>query len=189
MPAMDALREARELMGVDRARGLRAFAELFRAGQPPDPLPNGRYGGEFVAFDLEPGVTRLAELISARWRPWRGKLFDAASGRGYNIVSRDSLALTRLLWPFYRGYWDDGPLTLGAFAFRTCLASGLADPDRRVLRIDYDLAGNPQLVVRQTLDELVQLEEGHYLGRAYLTAWPGRWKVVAYFALGRDREV
>jgi hypothetical protein len=33
------------------------------------------------------------------------------------------------------------------------------------------------------LDELVQVEEGFYLGKAHLKWWWGKWQMVAYFSL------
>ncbi|MBE7551001.1 MAG: hypothetical protein HS126_08000 [Anaerolineales bacterium] len=60
---------------------------------------------------------------------------------------------------------------------------GLADPDRQVLKIDYDLLGNPRLSIRRILDELVQVENDFYLGKAHLKWWWGTWQLVAYFSL------
>jgi hypothetical protein len=54
------------------------------------------------------------------------------------------------------------------FTFRTYAAPGLADPDRTVLKIDYDLAGNPSLTIQRVLDELVQISENLYLGKAHV---------------------
>jgi hypothetical protein len=52
-----------------------------------------------------------------------------------------------------------------------------------VLKIDYDLAENPGLSIRRVLDELVQVDDGFYLGKAHLKWWWGRWQLVAYFTL------
>jgi hypothetical protein len=93
--------------------------------------------------------------------------------------------LAHLYWPFYRGYIHDGPTSYRAFAFRTYVAPGRADPDRNVLKIDYDRPGNPRLSIRRVLDELVQLDGGLYLGKAHLKWWWGRWQMVAYFTLAR----
>ena len=81
---------------------------------------------------------------------------NAAQACGDNIFTSDSLALAHLYWPLYQGYIDDGP-TYRAFGFRTYVAPGLADPDRQVLKIDYDLPGNPRLSIRRILDELMQV--------------------------------
>jgi hypothetical protein len=59
----------------------------------------------------------------------------------------------------------------------------LADPDSAVLKIDYDLNGNPSLTIRRILDELVQLDRNLYLGKAHVHWWWGSWQTVAYFML------
>ena len=61
----------------------------------------------------------------------------------------------------------------------------LADPDRSVLKIDYDLEENPSLTVRRVLDELVQIDDNLYLGKAHVRWWWNRWQTVAYFSLVR----
>ncbi len=173
------------LLKQDRRRGLAQLNELFRAGAPPNPPLHGRYLGQLVALDIAPGLTQLAEALTAVWLPWQAKTFDAPQTRGDNVFTRDSLFLAHLYWSLYRGYIDDGPKTYRAFAFRTYIAPGLADSDRQVLKIDYDLPENPRLSVRRILDELVQLEEGFYLGKAHLKWWWGKWQLVAFFSLSR----
>jgi hypothetical protein len=125
--------------------------------------------------------------------PWKGKTFHSSEHTGENIFTRDSLLLTRLFWPFYRGVKADptsrpSPGAQGtylAFAFRTRLAPGLFDPDRTVLKIDYDIAGNPGPSIRQVLDEVVEISPSVLLGKAHLHWWWGRWQTVAYFILTR----
>lgn len=78
-----------------------------------------------------------------------------------------------------------GPATFLAFPFRTYMGPGKADPDRQVLKIDYNLRANPLLNVRRVLDELVQLSEGFYLGKAHFKWYLGRWQTLAFFSLGR----
>src|SRR3989304_2286011 len=109
-----------------------------RVGPPPNPPLNGRYAGELVMLDIAPGLTQLVSAIVSAWLPWKGKTFDASQSKGANILTRDSLPLAHVYWPLYRGYVDDGPETYRAYAFRTYLAPGLADPDRQVLKIDYE---------------------------------------------------
>jgi hypothetical protein len=174
---------AQTLLKQDRRNGLAQLNDLFRAGTPPDPPLDGRYTGGLVALDVAPGLTQLIEAIVSAWLPWQGKTFNAVQAWGDNIFTRDSLALAHIYWPLYRGYVDDSPQTYRAFAFRTYLAPGLADPDRQVLKIDYDLPGNPRLSIRRVLDELVQVADGFYLGKAHLKWWWGTWQVVAYFSL------
>ena len=51
-----------------------------------------------------------------------------------------------------------------------------------MLKIDYDLEVNPRFVVRDVLEELVQLSDGYYLGKALLH-WRGQWRCAAFFTL------
>jgi hypothetical protein len=183
--AAAALQAARELYERDQRRGLARLNELFRSGVPPASPLDGRYAGTLVALDLAPGLTALAQAIASRWMPWQGKTFAAAEQRGDNIFTRDSLLLAHVYWPLYRGYQADGPATYRAFAFRTYLGPGRADPDRQVLKIDYNPPDNPRLSVRRVLDELVQLDDRLYLGKAHLKWWWGRWQTVACFTLSR----
>jgi hypothetical protein len=173
---------AQTVLKQDRGRGLALLNDLFRAGTPPNLPLQGRYVGALVALDIAPGLTQIIEMIINRWLPWQGKTFDAAQACGDNIFTRDSLALAHLYWPLYRDYIDDGP-TYRAFGFRTYVAPGLADPDRQVLKIDYNLPGNPRLSIRRILDELVQVADGFYLGKAHICWWWGTWQCVAYFSL------
>ena len=42
------------------------------------------------------------------------------------------------------------------------------------------------LTVRRVLDELVQVQEDLFLGKAHLHWWSGSWQTVAYFTVARD---
>ncbi len=165
-----------------------ALEDLFRAGSPPARPLDGRYSGQLLGLRIAPGFTHIGNLIAAAWMPWKGKWFDASHARGDNIFSRDSLAAARVMWPFYRGYMDDGPDTYRAFEFRTSIAPGMTDPDRQVLKIDYNLPGNPALSVRRVIDELVAVPGGLYLGKANLKWLWGRWQLVAFFTLSQRAE-
>ena len=186
---LERLRQAQAIARHDRSQGWAALNQLFRTGALPAPSPNGRFRGELVALRVAPGLTMLANAIARAWMPWQGKSFIAVAGAGENIFSRDSYLPAHVIWPLYRGYDDDGPVAYRAFEFHTHPGPGLFDPDRQVLKINYDLAVNPRLTVRRVLDELVQLGPGLYLGKAHLRWWWGRWQTVAFFALhqpGRD---
>ncbi|MBI3742383.1 MAG: hypothetical protein HY257_11610, partial [Chloroflexi bacterium] len=156
-----------------RAQTWSELNETFRAGRAPQPLPNGRYRGELLAVNVAPGLTQLIQFITARWMPWQGKCFDAKTARGENIFTRDSYALAHIYWPLYRAYQNDTPLTYRAFSFRTRRAPGLTDPDCQVLKIDYDLRENPSFTIRRVLDEIVQVDENFFLGKAHLKWWWG----------------
>lgn len=181
--ALTYVRAAQMSLRRNRAMGLAALDDLFSCGVAPAPALNGRLRGELLALDIAPGLTELAQEISKRWIPWKGKRFDAKQSIGDNIFTRDSLLLGYILWPLYRGYIDDGAETYRAFTFRTYVAPGLVNPNNEVLKIDYDLPLNPSATIRRVLDELVQLADGYYLGKAHVHWWWGRWQTVAYFSL------
>ena len=174
---------ARSYLKENRARGWEALNHLFRNAAVPDPAPNGRYRGEFIALALTPGLTQLFGGLASLWMPWQGKTFSVAQQHGENVLSKGSYFLARVFNPFYRGFRSDTPKTYRAFAFRTYAAPGLFDEDLTVLKIDYDLKENPALTVRRVLDELVQLDDGLFLGKAHVRWWWGRWQTVAYFSL------
>jgi len=147
------------------------------------------YAPELIALDLAPGLTQFFQWLTDIWMPWRGKTFRPSQQRGDNIFTKDSYFLARLFNPLYRGFVADGPETYRGFAFRTYLAPGLVDADRTVLKIDYDLKENPSLTVRRVLDELVQLDDNLYLGKAHVRWWwrpASDWQTVAYFSLSRE---
>jgi hypothetical protein len=171
------------LVKTDRNLALSRLNEIFRAGTPPAPLLNGRYAGKLIALNIAPGLTQFTEMVAAAWMPWQGKTFNAARSTGDNIFHRSSYLLAHIFWPLYRGCVADTSATYRAFPFRTYLAPGRENPDRQVLKIDYDIPGNPALSIRHVLDELVQVGDGYYLGQAHLKWWWGRWQLVAYFAL------
>ena len=183
---LNLLQSAQALVQSNRARGLAALNDLFRAGTVPDPRPNGRYAGKLIALDIAPGLTQFFQWLTNQWLPWNGKTFDVTQQRGDNIFTRDSYPLARLFNPLYRGFVTDSPKTYRGFAFRTYTAPGLFDTDRTVLKIDYNLKENPALTVRRVLDELVQLDDDLYLGKAHVRWWwspEDSWQTVAYFSL------
>ena len=177
------LRTAQALVRVNRDQGFAALNDLFRRGTAPEPRPNGRYAGELIALDIAPGLTQFFEWLAKQWMPWRGKTFNPVHHSGDNIFTRDSYLLARFFNPLYRGFTGDGPSTYRGFAFHTYTAPGLSDADRTVLKIDYNLKENPAPTVRRVLDELVQLDEHLYLGKAHVRWWWGSWQMVAYFSL------
>src|ERR1051325_3342844 len=181
--ALMKLRAAQALFQHDRRQLFAELNELFRNGKVPEPMPNGRYAGELVAIEIAPGLTQFFQWLLSRWLPWLGKTFDAAHHSGDNIFTKDSYPLARVFNPFYRGFVNDGPDTYRCFNFRTYVAPGLIDTDRQVLKIDYNLQENPSLTVRRVLDELVQVDDNLYLGKAHVHWWFGGWQTVAYFTL------
>jgi hypothetical protein len=177
------MRAARDLVKVNRAKGFAVLNNLFRAGTVPNPPPEGRYAGELMVLEIAPVLTPFFQWLANTWMPWLGKTFDAPQQRGDNILRSDSYLLARLFNPLYRGLTSDHPGTYRGFAFRTYTATGLFDKDRTVLKIDYNLKENPALTVRRMLDELVQLDDDLYLGKAHAHWWFGNWQTVAFFTL------
>jgi hypothetical protein len=158
--------------------------EVFRAGTLPSQKLNGRTRGSVVLMDIAPGITQFMEaLTGGGWMPWKGKTFDAATQTGDNLFSKQDVPIARVLWPLYRGIVADGPETVRAFKFKTYSAPGLFDPRQSVLKIDYNSPENPPLSIRRVLDEIVQIQDGVFLGKAHLKWWWGTWHTVAYFKL------
>lgn len=181
--ALTYVRAVQLVLKIDRRRAFASLKDLFRDGEPPDQPLDGRYAGQLLAFDLAPGLTRLADAVAARWRFWLGKTFDAPQHTGDDIYLRSLLHRTRIFWPTYQNYLEDTPQTWRVFPFRTTLTASIITPSLPVLRLDYDLPINPRLSVARTMDEVVQLAHGVYLGRAFVHWWWGRWQPVAYFVL------
>lgn len=189
--ALTYIRAVQAVLRTDRRRAFTSLKDLFRDGESPDQPLDGRYAGQLVAFDIAPGLTHLADALAARWRFWLGKTFDAPQRTGDDIYLRTLLHRTRIFWPGYQDYVEDTPQTWRVFPFRTTLTASIVNPSLPVLRLDYDLPMNPRLSVARTMDEVVQLADGVYLGRAFVHWWWGRWQPVAYFVLrpaALDRE-
>ena len=188
---LDKTQAVSSMTKLQSARGLASLNDLFRSGRLPEPPPEGRYRGKLVTLDIAPGLTQLFRWIARLWMPWRGKIFDPSRQRGDNVFTKNSYLLARLFNPLYRGFQDDTSTTYRAFAFHTYAAPGLFDADRTVLKIDYNLKENPALTVRRVLDELVQVDDQLYLGKAHIHWWWRRqngWQTVAFFSLVPEKE-
>lgn len=183
LPATPPFTARAALTGLIAGGDQEQLNRLFRQGRPPDPPLDGVYAGRVLALDLAPGLTALAAWLMERWMPWRGKTFDAARARGDNVLHHDAWTLTRLCAPGYRLFTPYGARHFRAFPFRTSLGPGREDPDRQVLRIDYDLPVNPRWSVRRVRDEVTQIAAELYLGKAHLRWWRGRWRRVGFFLL------
>ena len=167
------------LRSADRS----ALNEHFRSGWPPDPPLDGRTSGELIRLEIAPVVTQLFSALLARVCLGRAR----PSMRHHPGATTFSLEV-RCDWlgcsiRAIAGFEAMALKPTAPFAFRTYLAPGLEDADRTVLKIDYDLPENPKLTVRRVLDELVQIGDGAYLGKAHVKWWWGRWQRVAFFAL------
>jgi hypothetical protein len=156
---------------------------MFRLGVPPDPPIDGPTNGILVT----PVLPRLAEVpfrgLSEAWMPWVGKRFDAQASTGDNLLLPSARTPARGLWPSYR-MESVGDGRLSAFKFRTYASPGTLDQDRQTMKIDYDSDENPDRLIRNILDELVQVVPGAYLGKVLLRRRRSApWRLVGYFAL------
>lgn len=179
-PQLDA---AQKQLEHDPEGGLAALNDIFHQGVVPNPLPNGRYWGGLITSTLNPLLDNFLGGVTQLWFPWQGKTFDAATQTGDNIFTNDGLLIGRLLWPFYDGYIPDGRGRSRAFKFSSSIGPCALDPAIEVFRMNFNLEGNPNFLVRELVDELRQIDEDYYLGKAVLGNLSGKPYLAAYFTL------
>jgi|SRR5579859_2096708 len=100
------------------------------------------------------------EGVSPKGTSWMGKKFDRAAQTGVNVFTGNKELYT----------------------FKTYIAKGAVDPKINVLKIDYNMPGNP-LWLRPVLDEVVEVEPNHYLGKLNVHILPGTTIALGYFEL------
>jgi len=152
--------------GLVRARALARLDDLFAAGTVPDPLPDGFLEGRLVVVSVSEIADWVVRRLAALHMPWLGKSFSHAAGRGVNVLTKQARVLMRVALPSYvfeRELAD----RIEALPFKTWVGPGTIDSGTQVLKVDYDIDGNPGLV-RRILDELVQIDDGLYLGKVLL---------------------
>jgi hypothetical protein len=113
-----------------------------------------------------------------------GKGFDAGSSTGINRLRPGAHLPMRLLWPGHQPRPAEGAHAVEAFPFRTRIEPGVLDPGTNVLVIDYDFEASPAFIIRRIRDELVQVEDGFYLGKV-LMRWRGEMRRIGFFSLRR----
>ncbi|MDP2313846.1 MAG: hypothetical protein Q8P41_13140 [Pseudomonadota bacterium] len=168
----------------DRARGLERLNKLFREGVFPQTPVNGPTNGQMIAADIAPHVTPPFVRLIETTKPWLGKVFDAEGACGENLLTPGFVNAARVFFPGYSGFRPASEHSFTGFSFRTYAGDGVKDPDRRVLKIDYDSPVNPP-AMRRILDELVQLDDNYYLGKAHFRLSLTNWHLLFYFALQR----
>jgi hypothetical protein len=174
--------------GQRRSEAHDSLNRIFRLGTLPEPILDGPYDGAPIAPTTFAATDPILRALSSLWMPWLGKRFDAETATGDNVMLPSARLLAKLFWP---GYWfrSLGDGRYAAFRFRTYAGAGALDRDRRVLKIDYDWDENPTFLIRDILDELVQVVPDVFLGKALLRrgelAGPS-WRLVGYFALRSD---
>ena len=178
--AWNQIRLAGARAGRRPAEAHETLNRIFRLGVPPDPPLDGPTRGLMVTPILARTLDLGLRALANSWIPWTGKRFDADSGTGDNLLVASSRGPARVMWPSYRlEPLGDG---YAAFRFRTHVGPGRVDPDRQTQKIDYDSDENPRFLIRDILDELVQVVRGAYLGKVLLRR-RGEWRLIGYFAL------
>jgi hypothetical protein len=95
---------------------------------------------------------------------WLGKKFNAVDSTGINL-------------------FDDGNGVVGQrYPFKTYAGKGVQDKNLEVLKIDYNVSGNP-LWLRFILDEIVQVGPNEYLGKLHLRIIPRLPFTLGFFQL------
>ena len=156
--------------------------DLYRTGRVPDPLPDGFLQGRLLTMSMSGPSDAAIRRIAGMWMPWLGKKFDLSTSTGVNVLIPSAKTPMKVLFPSYEpeAVFVD---RIEAFPFRNRVAPGAADPDLEVYKIDYDFEANPGLI-RRILDELVEVENGVYLGKILLR-WRGAFRPIGYFSLER----
>lgn len=176
------LEAARKQLKDNQKVGMATLDNIYRRGILPPPL-NGRYWGEFLTSNFNPVVDSWLDAITEIWLPWQGKKFNANTNTGDNIFTNDGLLLAQLIWPLYNSYVPDTRGRSLAFSFQSSVGQCLLEPDIEVLRLNFDLPVNPQFLIRDLVDQLVQIDDDFYLGKAILKHPEGGWFCAAYFTL------
>ena len=119
--------------------------------------------------------------IASMYMPWLGKSFDRDAQSGINLLTPGAKTPMKVLWPNYEPEREMAD-RIEAFPFRTRIDAGAVDPGLQVLKIDYDSEPNPSFIIRKILDELVQIDEGLYLGKI-LYRTKKSWRPIGFFSL------
>jgi hypothetical protein len=177
---MDDYWHAVAMLRLDRPLGLTEVQACFAGGKAAEGLVGFRKG-RLVATTVGYGLDGVFEGLARLWLPWKGKEFSRHAAEGVNLFTPGGRRGVRATFPRYRGL-ADGEEGSSAFRFETSIVPSVTHPALSVLRLDYhSVEENPSLV-RSVLDELVQVDDGLYLGQA-LMRWGGRLRRVAWFSL------
>ena len=105
-------------------------------------------------------------IISGQKSSWLGKKFNSNNAEGINV-------------------FNNGPDSKNErYPFITYAGKGLLDKNTDVLKIDYNIKGNP-FWLRFILDEIVQMKPDTYLGKMVLRIIPGLPFGILYFELDK----
>jgi hypothetical protein len=165
----------------DRSGALAELQELFVAGQPATGI-DGQTEGILVTWTMHPLADRVIGALTDAWMPWLGKKFDPEQERGINTLTNSARWPAKILWPLYST--SDAPEGRSAFDFNTYVEPGKLEPQIDVLVIDYEsIPSNPNLLIRQIRDELVQIVPGANLGKMLVKIPRRAYFNALYFAL------
>ena len=159
----------------------RSLELVFRLGSPP--AIDGETDGVLLATSFRGPANAAFRAAANLWMPWLGKRFDADARMGENFLSADARLPFKAIWPSHNPRpLGDG--RLAAFPFDTRIAPDELDGDRQVMKLDYDRRENPSFIVRNVLDELVEVVPGAYLGKMLVRRRPGAlYRQTGWFAL------
>jgi len=90
---------------------------------------------------------------------WNGKVFNAQASSGINKINDSE-----------------------KYKFKTFTGKGLQDKNLEVLKLEYNIPGNP-FWLRTVLDEIVETKPGVYLGKTHVRIIPGFPFTLGYFNL------
>ena len=154
---------------------------MFAKGAAPNGL-DGPTDGMLVVPSMGPVRTPFVKLMSRLYMPWLGKRFFASEGRGDNRFLPSVTFPAKLLWPAYSTRPNGAERT--AFDFVTRTEAGGHDPGTQVLVIDYaPVEENPDRLIRRIRDEIVEVEEGVFLGKILYREDGGHYSNLGFFAL------
>lgn len=94
---------------------------------------------------------------------WQGKSFDVKTASGSNRFKENGK-------------------TVNKYPFRTYTSGGIQDKNKKVVKIDYNISGNPWWL-RLILDEVVETKPNNYLGKVHVRIFPGAAFTLGYFEL------
>ena len=160
---------------------LEELDEMFASGRAPDPGLSGFLRGRLLTTSMGSALDPVTRRVARMWMPWMGKSFDPDARSGVNVLIKSSRRSLKLVWPTYE-FERETADALEVFRFQTRIAPGELDPELDVLKIDYDSDANPDFVIRRILDELVEVDEGFYLGKI-LFRRSGGFRRIGFFTL------
>lgn len=150
---------------------------LFRLGTPSK--IDGFKPGVALGFAGLGPLNDPARALLGRWHAWLGKSWSADSQTGVNIITAGARRLLGPLIPAGQAQSNaDG--SIAAVPFKTWVGAGTMDPDREVLKIDYEIPEN-RPAVRTILDEQVEIVPDVYLGKALMRVH-GNYRLLLFFA-------